>query len=201
MRIEVAKLLGDAGHPVLDVPWRRDVERSGAYVAAVFEGVGGGTGDEDERACGRFDHVVFEAEVQGSLEHEEHVVRRVMRCAGALGVRFEPPLGDGIPTVRLVTVGLEDGAESTHRVCPAFARAEHDRFTFSRVAHAGVPVCARTRASPFGPGVMCRSWPGALMVTLCHTPWGTTRASPAAMLTWRSPSGSSSRTDMAPEIR
>src|SRR5438874_6342771 len=201
MRIAVAKPLGDAGHPVLEVPWRRDVERSGAYVAAVFEGAGGATGHEDERACRRLDPVAIEEEVQGSFEHEEHVVRRVMMSAGALGVRFEPPLGDGVPTVRLVAVGLEDGAESTHRVCTAFARAEHDRFTFSRVAHAGVPVWALTRASPFGPGVMCRSWPGSLMVTLCHTPCGTTRASPAAMSTWRSPSGSSSRTDMAPEIR
>jgi len=81
--------------------------------------------------------------------------------------------------------------------CGPVARMKH--FGCGDRCHRGEP--ASGRKSPFGPGVMWMSWPGSRIVIWCHTPFGTTTASPAPRSTKRSPSASSRVTVTAPETK
>ena len=46
--------------------------------------------------------------------------------AGALGVRVEPPFGDGVFGIGLGAVGFEDGADAAHEVGAALAGLQDD---------------------------------------------------------------------------
>src|SRR5262245_36247035 len=68
-----------------------------------------------------------------SLNHIENVVLSVGVCAGALRVRLQAPLGDGIRSLCFVPVRFEDSANAPHRVRTPGAGEQKNAGSFCRV--------------------------------------------------------------------
>src|SRR5262245_30547462 len=74
------------------------------------------TWGQDERAFGSVNPAVINQKAHRTLNHIENIVFSMGVRPGALRVRLQPPLGDGISTLRFVSVCFEDGANASHWV-------------------------------------------------------------------------------------
>src|SRR5262249_44440927 len=96
------------------------------------------------------DPTIAQENAHRPFDDVEDIVLFMRMRAGTLGMRLQPPFGDGIAACRFIAVGLEDGADASHRARRRRARPRWFRHA-TRAAESSSnaqPSCMRRRAGP-----------------------------------------------------
>jgi len=120
----VGKPLRYCRHVLLEVTGRGEIESACTGGAAVLEIVRRAAWNEHEGAFGCVYPFAVDKKAHGAVNNEENVVFGVGVSARALGVWFQPPLGDRVLVRCFSAISFEYCGDAPHRIGATFARTQ-----------------------------------------------------------------------------
>src|SRR5262245_61765027 len=139
--------LRNAGHFVFESSGTVDVEDPRTFVRSILEVMHNPAGNENEGTLGSINPLLVDQDGHRSFDDVPDVVLIVGVCVRPLGIRLQPPFGDGIGPSCFSVVCLENCGYATHGIGASVAGKKKNWFASlgSRFAH--TPLCAAGRSA------------------------------------------------------
>src|SRR5262245_53464321 len=118
----------DAGHLVLESSGTVDVEDPRTFVRSILEVMHNPSGNENEGTLGSINPLLVDKHSHRSFDDVPDVVLIVGVCVRPLGIRLQPPFGDGIGPCCFSVVCLENCGYPTHGIGASAAGRKTNRF-------------------------------------------------------------------------